>query len=52
MNGVTFNPGAFVDNLIYMGAGMFSILLVIALIIGVVMLLNLLTKPKKKKNEQ
>lgn len=51
MNGIDFNPMAFVDNLIYMGAGMFSILLVIALIIGVVLVLNALTKPRDKKKK-
>ncbi len=52
MNGINFNPMAFIDNLIYMGAGMFSILLVIALIICVVLLLNVLTKPRKEKDKQ
>ena len=47
MNNIFFKPMEFINNLIYMGAGMFSILVVIAVIIGVVMLLNLLTKTKK-----
>ncbi len=44
---LTFNPMAFVDNLIYMGAGMFSIFAVIAAIIAVVYVLNKVTSKKK-----
>ena len=47
-----FDPMAFVDNLVYMGAGMFSIFAVILVIIGVVAVLNKATAPKKDKNEQ
>ena len=45
-----FNPMAFVDNLIYMGAGMFSIFVVIAVIIGVVYILNAATKSRKNND--
>ncbi len=34
------NPGAFIDNLRYMGLGMIGIFIVIGIIIGVTMLLN------------
>lgn len=44
---INFNPLAFVDNLIYMGAGMFSIFVVIGVIIAVVYVLNLFTKKKQ-----
>ncbi len=44
---LTFNPMAFVDNLIYMGAGMFSIFAVIGAIILVVYALNKVTSKKK-----
>ena len=48
-----FDPMAFVDHLVYMGAGMFSIFVVILAIIVVVGVLNKVTAPKKdKKNEQ
>ena len=48
-----FAPMAFVDNLVYMGAGMFSIFVVILAIIVVVGVLNKVTAPKKdKKDEQ
>ena len=51
MGDIFFNPMAFVNNLIYMAAGMFSIKVVIGVIICVVLLLNALTKPKKEKND-
>ena len=35
-----FNPMAFVENLKYMGTGMLSILIVMAVLIGITMLLN------------
>ncbi len=44
---MTFNPSAFVDNLKYMGEGMFGILAVMAVIIAVTMLLNYSTNRKK-----
>lgn len=46
-----FNPMAFVNNLIYMGAGMFSIFVVISVIIGVVYILNAVTKPEKNDDK-
>ena len=47
-----FDPMAFVDNLVYMGAGMFSIFAVILVIIAVVAVLNKATAPKKDKNNE
>ncbi len=44
---MNFNPSAFVDNLKYMGEGMFGILAVMAVIIAVTMLLNYFTNRKK-----
>lgn len=44
-------PDAFVASLPYVGKGMFGIFLVTALIIGSVALLNKLTNPKKKKDD-
>lgn len=38
----------FVDNLKYMGAGMLGIFVVIGIIAGVTVLLNVLTRSKKK----
>ncbi len=45
---MTFNPFAFVENLYYMGVGMFGIAAVIGVIIGVTILLNKITAPKNK----
>ena len=47
---INFNPSAFVDNLIYMGAGMFSIFVVIGVVIAVVYALNFFTKKKNSDN--
>lgn len=41
-----FDPMSFVDNLSYMGAGMFSIFVVILVIIGIVYGLNAIFKKK------
>lgn len=46
---INFNPLAFLDNLIYMGAGMFSIFVVIGVIILAVGVLNKATAKKKDK---
>lgn len=43
---INFNPSAFADNLIYMGAGMFSIFVVIGVVIAVVYALNFFTNKK------
>ena len=43
-----FTPGAFVDNLQYMGLGMLGIFVVIGLIIGATALLNFIFRPRKK----
>ena len=47
-----FNPGAFVDNLMYMGAGMVGIFLVIGAIILSIVLLGKLTDKKKNDNQE
>lgn len=46
---IKFDPMAFVDNLVYMGAGMFSIFVVIGIIIAVVAILNKATEKKDDK---
>lgn len=46
-----FHPMSFVKNLIYMGAGMFSIFAVILAIIIVVCILNKVTSKKKKTDD-
>ena len=47
-----FEPMNFVTNLAYMGKGMLSILIVIGVIILGVGLLRLLTRKRKKKDEE
>ena len=37
---VIFNPGAFVDNLYYMGVGMLGVFLIIGIIIGATYAIN------------
>ncbi len=46
---MNFDPGAFVDNLYYMGVGMLGIMIVIGVIIGITALLNKITSKKKDK---
>ena len=46
-SGFEFHPGMFIENLKYMGLGMLCIFIVIAVIIGIVMLLEKLTSRKK-----
>lgn len=46
-----FEPMNFVKSLRYMGEGMFGIILVIGVIIGITMFLNFATKKKNKKND-
>lgn len=46
-----FHPMSFVNNLIYMAAGMFSIFAVILAIIIVVCILNKVTSKKKKSDD-
>ena len=48
---LNFTPGEFVNNLVYMGAGMLSIFVVIGAVIAVVYLLNSLTKNKKDNDK-
>ena len=43
-----FEPMNFVNNLIYMAAGMLGIFIVIGVIMAAVVVLNKLTSPKKK----
>ena len=45
---IIFEPMNFVNNAIYMGAGMLGIFVVIGLIIGATCILNKVTAPKKK----
>ena len=45
-----FEPMNFVNNLIYMAAGMLGIFIVIGVIMAAVVVLNKLTSPKKKIN--
>ena len=47
-----FNPGAFVENLKYMAAGMIGIFLVIGVIVLTIVLLGKLTAPKKNRDEE
>ncbi len=42
-----FNPLAFIENLKYMGIGMLGIFVVIAVLIGITVFLNHVTKTKK-----
>lgn len=46
MNLLKFDPGAFIENLPYMGKGMLGIGVVIGLIIVVTLILNATTKKK------
>ncbi len=47
-----FNPGAFVENLKYMAAGMIGIFLVIGVIVLTIVLLGKLTASKKKEDDE
>lgn len=49
---IKFVPAEFINNLVYMAAGMFSIFAVIFTIIVVVYILNKLDSPKKNKDNQ
>ena len=46
--GIKVQPMNFIYNLKYMGVGMFCIIVVIGVLIGVTMALNKFTAPKKK----
>ena len=48
---IEFNPMNFLNNAIYMGAGMLGIFVVIGLIIGATYILNRATAPKDKKTD-
>lgn len=47
-----FHPGAFVENLKYMAAGMIGIFLVIGVIVLTIVLLGKLTAPKKNNDDE
>ena len=49
---MNFNPMAFIENLKYMGVGMLGIFMVIGIIILSVVVLNKVTAPKKKSDEE
>ncbi|MBQ8186163.1 MAG: hypothetical protein IJ037_04750 [Clostridia bacterium] len=51
-SGFAFHPEMFVENLKYMGLGMLCIFIVIAVIIGIVMLLEKLTSRKKSDDAE
>lgn len=48
---INFDPSQFVDKLMYMGAGMVGIFLVIGVIILTIVVLSKLTTPKKRDDE-
>ena len=48
---MNFNPMAFVENLKYMGVGMLGIFIVIGVIVLSVVVLNKVTAPKQKSDE-
>lgn len=48
MGDIVINPMNFITNLKYMGFGMLGIFVVIGLIIATTVLLNHVTKPRKK----
>lgn len=50
--GFVFHPQMFLENLKYMGLGMLCIFIVIAVIIGIVMLLEKLTSRKKSDDAE
>ena len=50
MNGLYFNPTAFVDNLTYMGVGMLGVFLIIGIIALATTLLKTFTKNKNKED--
>ena len=51
MEDLIFQPINFVNNLKYMGLGMLGIFIVIGLIVGVTVLLNRASAPKKGKED-
>ncbi len=51
-SGFAFHPEMFIENLKYMGLGMLCIFIVIAVIIGIVMLLEKLTSRKKSEDAE
>ena len=48
---IAFNPGAFVDNLYYMGVGMLAIIFVMGVLIGITTLLNKFFSRKKNDKD-
>lgn len=50
---IAFNPGAFVDNLYYMGVGMLGIIFVMGILIAITTILNkVASKPSKKDDDK
>ncbi len=50
---IAINPGAFVDNLYYMGVGMLGIIFVMGILIAITTILNkVASKPKKDKKDK
>lgn len=49
---LSFHPEMFVSNLKYMGLGMLCIIIVMAVIIGIVLLLNRITSLRKKTDDK
>ena len=49
---MSFNPGAFVDNLYYMGVGMLGILIVMGVLIAITSFLNFVSSRFGKKREK
>ena len=47
---VIFNPGAFVDNLYYMGVGMLGIIFVMGILIAITTILNKVASKSSKKD--
>lgn len=48
---IAFNPGAFIENLYYMGVGMLAIIFVMGVLIGITTLLNKIFSKQKKDKE-
>ena len=48
---IAFNPGAFIDNLYYMGVGMLAIIFVMGVLIGITTLLNKFFSRKKNDKD-
>ena len=49
---ISFEPMNFINNLVYMGAGMLGIFIVIGLIVATTVCLNMFTAKGKRKNDR